>query len=194
MAKTKIPYREHKTKPFRVAFPELFELKLGRNGKMECTATALWAPGTDLSELEGVIDASFKDMWPKVRPPKAFNPLKDQAEFGGFDKQKGEFRLYAGAQPGGKWMRLKTREVPDIVDLKGEPVTDPARIYAGCWMRAKLLFYPYDGDESCGVSSFIASMQLIGDGERLVGKRDASDDYDVVTDEQAAQICAGSHF
>ena len=186
------------TPPFVAAFPDLFETTLNDlNGKMECRVTALFPKDADLSELKRTIDAAAKDKWPSGLPPKSKTPLRDQAEFGKVNDETGQYELYAGATPGAMFMRLRTEEVPQIVDVARNEVTDPDRVYPGVWMRAKIRVFPFDSKGNKGVTTLIESLQLLGDGEKLVKGRkrtNAADDFPVIPDEEAAKYMAASNF
>lgn len=70
--------------------------------------------------------------------------------------------------------------VSEVPDEDGKPmVIDPAKVYAGCIVKASIDPYCYDTDGNAGVTFGLGNVQFIRDGERLDGRTFAQDDFDV---------------
>ena len=72
------------------------------------------------------------------------------------------------------------------LDASGKPakLDDPADLYAGCKVRASINFYGFDQKGNKGVAVGLRNIQKLSDGERLDGRKKASDEFDAV--EEAA--------
>ena len=56
--------------------------------------------------------------------------------------------------------------------------------YNGCFGRVSISFYPYNHKESgnCGISCELLNLQKLKDGEKIVNRASAVDDFSVVDD------------
>ncbi|WP_296649162.1 DUF2815 family protein [Romboutsia sp. 13368] len=72
---------------------------------------------------------------------------------------------------------------PQIVD-KDLKILNPDELYNGCFGRVSINFYPYNHKESgnCGISCELLNIQKLEDGERIINRASAIDDFGVVED------------
>lgn len=66
---------------------------------------------------------------------------------------------------------------PGIVDENLQPVTDPDKIYSGCYCHVQLSAYPYKNSGNCGVGWGLQNVMFVSDGDRLDGRMDAKDAF-----------------
>ena len=73
---------------------------------------------------------------------------------------------------------------PQIVD-KDLKILSPDELYNGCFARVSINFYPYNHKESgnCGISCELLNLQKLKDGERIINRASAVDDFSVVEDD-----------
>ena len=73
---------------------------------------------------------------------------------------------------------------PQIVD-KDLKILSPDELYNGCLARVSINFYPYNHKESgnCGISCELLNLQKLKDGERIINRASAVDDFSVDFDD-----------
>lgn len=170
------------TPEFRVSYPAVFEPKFNKLSKqMEYSIVALFKKGQDLSKLLAAADKVTKERWAKKVPKKFKNPFKDQAEAEKENEETGETFMPDGYKKGAIMLRMKTKEMPEIRDLKNQkkPITDPAEFYAGCYAIADVYINSYDIEDgmSTGVSVSLNSLLKTRDGDPFSGKRKAEEAF-----------------
>lgn len=67
---------------------------------------------------------------------------------------------------------------PGLVDADLNPILDRSEFYSGCYGRASLTFYAYDG-KSKGIACGLNNIQKLEDGEKLGGNSSAASDFAV---------------
>lgn len=78
----------------------------------------------------------------------------------------------------GKWfVNVSSQNQPEVVDRHLNIVTDPARVYAGMFVRGLLAFKYYDV-ENKGIGVYLNGMQLVREGERIDGRTSAKAAFD----------------
>ena len=72
---------------------------------------------------------------------------------------------------------------PQVVD-KDLKILSPDELYNGCLGRVSINFYPYNHKDSgnCGISCELLNLQKLKDGEKIVNRASAVDDFSVVDD------------
>ena len=90
------------------------------------------------------------------------NPIRD-----GNEKDDEHFQ-------GKVFITARSNDKPQVVDMDAEPVMDQDDFYSGCLARADVYIFAYDKAGNKGVSMILNSVQKLGDGERLSGRRSAA--------------------
>lgn len=165
--------------PVRLAFMEtLFEARAPSNGsgKAKFGCMAIYTPFTDLSiyyeEYYKVLAANFPDYYVPGQSVAGQQtagyyaglqvPFHDQAEkikFGGFT-------------PGLTYINHNSNYMPQIVDPRGNPITDRNKIYAGVWAILAVNAYPYGKNPpqpKKGCAFGLQQVMIIGDDTKLAG-------------------------
>jgi hypothetical protein len=185
----------------RLAFPALFvpkprtrEVKMDPKGvpippELYYQATLLLPPTVDLRPFHtAMLAACTAKFGREFRLPANKNPIRDCAEkdLAGYDEG---WHFVAASS--------KTRR-PGVVNRLNEPVTDPAMVYSGMWIRAYLNAFAWNHPSGGkGVSFGLTAVQLIRDDERLDGHVDAAtlfeplDDLPTVPGEDTASSLFG---
>ena len=92
-------------------------------------------------------------------PKKAIsNTLRDGDE----EKDEEEYE-------GKYYMNVWSLRKPPVIDRDKEPITDPDKVYSGCYARVCLNAYYYWGDESKGITFGLEAVQFVSNGPRLGG-------------------------
>ena len=154
----------------RLAFPSLFTPKpvsRDKPNELRYQAVLLLPPEANLAVLTAAMAAAMTKKWGKViQLPSKNNPLHDA----------GEKSDYAGFLPGWKFISVKSKDRPTVVNRDAVPVTDPALVYPGMWVNAYLDCYAWEHPTGGkGISFGLMAMQLVKDDERLDGRRAATD-------------------
>ena len=157
------------TPEFRVSFPHVFQpSKI--SGKFGLTM--LFGKDTDFSVLEDAVDAKIKEKYPKGAPKGLMLPILDGEE-SDREEQKGTFYINAKS---GKYR-------PGVVDQNRAEITDEAEFYPGCYARATITLYTWEYLGKKGVSVNLRNVQKLRDGEPLLSRVSAADEFDQVSNE-----------
>lgn len=62
---------------------------------------------------------------------------------------------------------------PEVVDLQGQPLTEPSQVYSGMYVNVLVNFYFYN-NQSSGIGAGLGPVQKVRDGEPLGGGAPAS--------------------
>lgn len=162
------------TPEFRVAFPRIF--KADDKGKYGCAM--IFESDVDFSNLEDLIKNKEKEVWPKGPPKKEYLlPILD-----GDDSTREEYK-------GKMYINGKCGKYPaGVVDAQRQPIVDEAEFYPGCYARAVITLYHWVHLGKCGISVNIRNIQKLRDGEPLVSRMAAEDEFEAVQDESVADL------
>ena len=158
-----------------LSFPSLFEAKLNPNNPAapaKFETMIVFPVGTDLSELEALVEEAIVAKFGDDRPANLRNPIRDGSEKA--DKLGGPF--VAGA----KFITVKSQFQPGIVDRNTVAVIDPSEIYPGVGARVQLHAFAYDASGNKGVGFGLDNVQKIRDNAPLDGRADAASQFTVV--------------
>jgi hypothetical protein len=154
------------TPEFRVSFPKVFTAD--ENGKFGLAM--IFDADTDFSILNAAVAAEVKETWPKGAPKGALMPLLDGRDS---DREEYKGKMYIN----GKCGKYK----PGIVDQNKTEIIDESEFYPGCYARAVISLYNWKYLGKCGISVSVRNLQKLRDGEPLISRLSASDDFDAVT-------------
>ena len=123
---------------------------------------------------EGIYNATKNglDIWNGKVPENLISCLKD-----GDETQREEYK-------GHVYINVTSKYRPQIVD-KDLKILNPDELYNGCLARVSINFYPYNHIQSgnCGISCELLNLQKLKDGERIINRASAVDDFSVVQDD-----------
>lgn len=166
------------TPKFRVAFPQIAEMKVfapGQKGRYSCVAlfTPLDFTDKDKQKMAAILAACNKLAIEHFKKPmKELDRSVYKTPF-----HKGEEKeQYAGFGAGVIYctMSAYTRR-PTVMGLDNATVLDPAELYPGCYARASI--NPFANDQWKSISIGMNHIQKLGDGERLDGATSAEEDF-----------------
>jgi hypothetical protein len=161
------------TGPVRLAFCDLFELpkrKPNMTGEFnpKFGTMALFSPwyeqfgGNILREeyyagcAEKFADYYVPEVQDYVGLHSPFRKQEEKIKFGGFT-------------PGLMFMTCTSKFKPPIVDVRGNPIVDQAKVYPGVWAILSINRYTYNDVRKKGVAFGLQSVMIIGDDEPLGG-------------------------
>ena len=83
----------------------------------------------------------------------------------------------------------KSKEAPQIVDRKVQPIIDPMECGSGDYCNVSVNFYAYNANGNRGVAAGLGNIQKIKDGERLAGRASAASDFtEIESDDDGESI------
>lgn len=81
------------------------------------------------------------------------------------------------------FLNATSKDAPQVVDRRVQPVTDPMMVYSGCYCNVSVNFYAFNANGNRGVAAGLGNIQFVKDGERLSGKASADADFDALEDD-----------
>lgn len=81
------------------------------------------------------------------------------------------------------FLNANSRQAPQVVDSKVQPILDHNEVYSGCYGRISVTFYAYNSNGNRGIAAGLGNIQKLKDGEALGGRTNAADDFDSVEDD-----------
>ena len=165
--------------PCRISFANIWEPK-SINGGEEKYSVSCVIPKSDkalIARIEKAIEAAREDgksrRWGGKIPPNLKLPLRD----GDIDRPDDE--NYQDCM----FVNATSKEAPQIVDRRKQPITDPMMVYSGCYCNVSVNFYAFNANGNRGVACSLGNIQFVRDGERLSGRASADADFDELDDE-----------
>ena len=166
--------------PCRISFANIWEPK-SINGGEEKYSVSCIIPKSDkktLEKLQAAIEAAKEagkeKKWNGKIPANLKLPLRD----GDIDRPDDE--AYAGAM----FINASSKDAPQIVDRKVQPILDPMECGSGDYCNVSVNLYPFNANGNRGIAAGLGNVQLVRNGTRLAGKASASSDFEVLEDDE----------
>lgn len=160
--------------PCRISFANIWEPKAINDSDPKYSVSCV-IPKSDkktIAKIQKAIEAAKEDgktrRWSGKIPPNLKLPLRD----GDIDRPDDE--TYADSY----FLNATSKDAPQVVDRRVQPVTDPMMVYSGCYCNVSVNFYPFNANGNRGVAAGLGNIQFVRDGERLSGKASADADFD----------------
>ena len=165
--------------PCRISFANIWEPKAINGGDEKYSVSCL-IPKSDkktLARIQKAVEATKEDgkarKWSGKIPPNLKLPLRD----GDIDRPDDE--NYEDCY----FLNASSKDAPQVVDRKVNPVVDPMMVYSGCYCNVSVNFYAFNANGNRGVAAGLGNIQFVRDGERLSGKASADADFDALEDD-----------
>ena len=123
-----------------------------------------------VNAIKAAIEQAKKDSvskWGGKVPGNLKLPLRD----GDIDRPDDE--AYAGCY----FFNANSRQAPQVVDSKVQPILDQSEVYSGCYGKISVTFYGYNSNGNRGIAAGLGNIQKLRDGESLGGRTSAADDF-----------------
>ena len=166
--------------PCRISFANIWEPKAINGGDEKYSVSCL-IPKSDkktLARIQKAVEAAKEDgktrKWSGKIPPNLKLPLRD----GDIDRPDDE--NYEDCY----FLNASSKDAPQVVDRKVNPVVDPMMVYSGCYCNVSVNFYAFNATGNRGVAAGLGNIQFVRDGERLSGKASADADFDALEDDE----------
>ena len=165
--------------PCRISYANIWEPKSINGGEEKYSVSCL-VPKSDkriISKIRKAVEAAKEDgktrKWSGKVPPNLKLPLRD----GDIDRPDDE--TYQDCY----FLNATSKEAPQVVDRRVQPVTDTMKVYSGCYCNVSVNFYAFNANGNRGVAAGLGNIQFVKDGERLSGKVSADADFDALEDD-----------
>ena len=165
--------------PCRISFANIWEPKAINGGDEKYSVSCL-IPKSDkktLARIQKAVEAAKEDgksrKWGGKIPPNLKLPLRD----GDIDRPDDE--NYEDCF----FLNASSKDAPQVVDRKVNPILDPMMVYSGCYCNVSVNFYAFNANGNRGVAAGLGNIQFVRDGERLSGKASADADFDALEDD-----------
>ena len=165
--------------PCRISFANIWEPKAINGGDEKYSVSCL-IPKSDkktIARIQKAVEAAKEDgktrKWGGKIPPNLKLPLRD----GDIDRPDDE--NYEECY----FLNASSKDAPQVVDRKVNPVLDPMMVYSGCYCNVSVNFYAFNANGNRGVAAGLGNIQFVCDGERLSGKASADADFDALEDD-----------
>lgn len=129
-----------------------------------------------VNAIKAAIEQAKKDSvskWGGKVPANLKLPLRD----GDIDRPDDE--AYAGCY----FFNANSRQAPQVVDSRVQPILDQSEVYSGCYGKISVTFYGYNSNGNRGIAAGLGNIQKLKDGESLGGRTSAADDFQTEDDE-----------
>ena len=173
--------------PCRISFANIWEPKAINGGDEKYSVSCL-IPKSDkktLARIQKAVEAAKEDgktrKWSGKIPPNLKLPLRD----GDIDRPDDE--NYEDCY----FLNASSKDAPQVVDRKVNPVLDPMMVYSGCYCNVSVNFYAFNANGNRGVAAGLGNIQFVRDGERLSGKASADADFDALEDDDEEVLGGG---
>jgi hypothetical protein len=123
-----------------------------------------------VNAIKAAIEQAKKESvskWGGKIPANLHLPLRD----GDIDRPDDE--AYAGCY----FFNANSRQAPQVVDARVQPILDPNEVYSGCYGKISVTFYGYNSNGNRGIAAGLGNIQKLRDGESLGGRASAADDF-----------------
>ena len=164
--------------PCRFSYLHCWEPDSVNGGDPKYSVSAI-VPKSDTKTLEAIkaaIEQAKKDSvskWGGKVPGNLKTPLRD----GDIDRPDDE------AYKGCYFFNANSRQAPQVVDGKVQPILDQSEMYSGCYGRVSVTFYGYNSNGNRGIAVGLGNIQKIRDGEPLGGRSSAEADFATAVDD-----------
>lgn len=163
--------------PGRFSFVNVWEPK-SINGSDPKYSISLIIPKSDkktVAAIQKAIEAAKQDGMAKFGgkiPANLKTPLRDG------DIDRPDDPNYEDCY----FINTNSKDAPQIVDAKIQPILDRSEVYSGCYGKVSINFYPFNTNGNRGIAAGLGNVQKLRDGEPLGGKSRAEDDFEIETD------------
>ena len=149
------------------------------NGSDEKYSVSLIIPKSDKKTVKAIQDAieqakqDGKEKFGGKIPANLKLPLRDG------DIERPDDEAYVDSY----FINANSKEQPQIVDKKVQPIIDSNEVYSGCYARVSITLYAFNTNGNKGIACGLGNIQKVADGEPLGGRSRAEDDFTAFDDD-----------
>ncbi|MCQ4794873.1 DUF2815 family protein [Anaerofustis stercorihominis] len=164
--------------PCRFSYLHCWEPDSVNGGDPKYSVSAI-IPKSDtktINAIKAAVEQAKKDSvskWGGKIPANLKLPLRD----GDLDRPDDE--AYANSY----FFNANSRQAPQVVDARVQPILDQSEVYSGCYGKISVTFYGYNSNGNRGIAAGLGNIQKLRDGESLGGRSSAADDFQTEEEE-----------
>lgn len=164
--------------PCRFSYLHCWEPDSVNGGDPKYSVSAI-IPKSDtktINAIKAAVEQAKKDSiskWGGKVPANLKLPLRD----GDIDRPDDE--AYANSY----FFNANSRQAPQVVDARVQPILDQSEVYSGCYGKISVTFYGYNSNGNRGIAAGLGNIQKLKDGESLGGRSSAADDFQTEEEE-----------
>lgn len=164
--------------PCRFSYLHCWEPDSVNGGDPKYSVSAI-IPKSDtktINAIRAAVEQAKKDSvskWGGKIPANLKLPLRD----GDLDRPDDE--AYANSY----FFNANSRQAPQVVDARVQPILDQSEVYSGCYGKISVTFYGYNSNGNRGIAAGLGNIQKLRDGESLGGRSSAADDFQTEEEE-----------
>lgn len=164
--------------PCRFSYLHCWEPDSVNGGDPKYSVSAI-IPKSDtktINAIKAAVEQAKKDSvskWGGKVPANLKLPLRD----GDLDRPDDE--AYANSY----FFNANSRQAPQVVDARVQPILDQSEVYSGCYGKISVTFYGYNSNGNRGIAAGLGNIQKLKDGESLGGRSSAADDFQTEEEE-----------
>lgn len=164
--------------PCRLSYAHLFEPDSINGSEPKYSVSCIIDKGDTetIAKIRKAVETAKeegKGKWGGKIPANLKTPLRDG------DVDRSEDEAYSGSY----FLNANSRQAPQVVDRKVQPILDQSEVYSGCYGRVSVTFYAYNSNGNKGVAAGLGNVQKLRDGEPLGSRVSAADEFDAVETE-----------
>jgi len=165
--------------PCRFSYLHCWEAESINGGDPKYSVSAI-IPKSDaatIQKIQAAVEAAKKEAiskWGGKIPANLKLPLRD----GDIDRPDDE------AYKNCYFFNANSRQAPQVVDSKVQPILDQTEVYSGCYGRISVNFYGYNSNGNRGVAAGLGNIQKVRDGEALSSRSKAEDEFESVEEDE----------
>ena len=165
--------------PCRISYANIWEPKAINGGDPKYSVSCLVSKNDTetLARINKAIEAAKEDAKLKKWGGKIPNGLKLPLRDGDIDRPDDE--NYAGCM----FFNASSKDAPQIVDRKVQPIVDPMECGSGDYVNISVNFYGFSASGNRGVAVGLGNIQKVKSGERLSGRSTASSEFMAIENE-----------
>ncbi len=162
----------------RLSYAHVWE-PVSINGGDEKYSVSLIIPKSDTKTVKAIQDAveqakqDGKAKFGGKIPANLKLPLRDG------DIERPDDEAYADSY----FINANSKDKPQIVDTKVQPILDKNEVYSGCYARVSITLYAFNSNGNRGIACGLGNIQKVADGDSLGGRSRAEDDFTAFDDE-----------
>lgn len=164
--------------PCRFSYLHCWEPDSVNGGDPKYSVSAI-IPKSDtktIAAIKAAIEQAKKDSvskWGGKIPANLKLPLRDG------DADRPDDEAYANSY----FFNANSRQAPQVVDARVQPILDQSEVYSGCYGKISVTFYGYNSNGNRGIAAGLGNIQKLRDGESLGGRSSAADDFQTEEEE-----------
>ena len=175
--------------PCRISYANIWEPKSVNGSEAKYSVSCVFPKSNQelVNKVNAAIEAAKElgrdKKWGGKIPagPNFKTPLRDG------DIERSDDENYKGCF----FINTNSKEAPQIVDRRVQPITDSMECGSGDYCNVTVNFYPFNANGNRGIAAGLGNIQKIKDGERLAGRTSAASDFDDLGDENYEDVFGG---